>query len=155
MKHFGCVQNTPTCSVLVVMISSSNIPARSQLVVSSSVRAVFIFPLRSSSYDHFCFLCFCDVPASLTASPLPPVTHLQEAESRKEHSLDRSCQSHLWQAASLCRMFSLFPRSQHGCSRENTPECFMSPCRWQKIMTTHEKLARRGFCQKKEPRDEL
>lgn len=37
------------------------------------------FPLRCRSFDHFCFLCFCDVPAPLTASPPPGVTHLQEA----------------------------------------------------------------------------
>lgn len=136
------------------LIPSSNIPAHSRLVVSSSGRAVLIFHWDVGA-SLICFLCFYDVSAALTASPPPPVTHLQEAaRRRKAPSLHRSCHSHLWQTASCRRMFSLFPWSQHGCSHENAPECFMSPCRQQKIMTRHKRLAHRGISQKKEPRDE-
>ena len=98
------------------------------------------------------------MPKALTASPPPPVTHLQEAAHRRKHpSLHRSCHSHLWQTASRRRMFSLFPRSQHGCSHKKhigTSECFMFLCRWRKIMTSHKKLAHRGVSQKRVPRNE-
>lgn len=91
----------------------------------------------------------------VTASLRPPVTHPQAAVCRRKHpSLRRSCHSHLWQAASLCRMFNLFHGSRRGCSQESTPECFMSPSQWQEVMMRHVKLAGGGASQKRGPRDE-
>lgn len=55
----------------------SSQPARRVILCEVSVD----FPLRSGSFHCFCFLHFCDVPAALTASPPPPVTHLLEANT--------------------------------------------------------------------------
>lgn len=77
------------------------------------------------------------------------------AQENPPPPLHRSCHSHLWQAASLRRMLNLFHGSRRACSQESTPECFMSPSQWRKVMTRHGKLAGRGASQKRGPRDEL
>lgn len=152
MKHFGCIQNTPSVQCSGSLIPSSNIPAHSWLVVSSSGRAVFIFHWDVGASIISVFTVF--VVSQQLWQHLLLRPSLTCRRQRAHPSLHRTCHSHLWQTASCRRMFSLFPWSQHGCSHENTSECFMSPCRRQKILTRHKKLAHRGIPQKREPRDE-
>lgn len=136
MKHFGCIQSTPSCSVLEVWFPAQT----SQLTVGSSfhpLEGLCSFSTEMQELRSFLFsvLLWCSSTSDSISSGR---RHSPAGGSTHSPSLHHSRHSHLWQTASHRRMFSLFPWSQHGCSHENTPECFMSPCRRQRITTRHK-----------------
>lgn len=124
-------------------------------------RAYVYFLLRSSclDYSHFLFLCVCVLSHSpCSTDSLPSATCGSPAGEKTEKTFhpypkgpsDILTSDKLLPFAIWYSTLSLFPRSHHELCQEYIPQCFMSPCRGQKIMTRHHKLPLRAFSHKRQ-----
>ena len=100
-------------------------------------------------------LCFCVSCVVLFAPRYwqPPLGYLWltcRREKREKTSLNPEGRSDILTSDKLLPFAiwysspSRFPWSHRGHCQEYIPQCFMSPCRWQKIMTRHDKLPLRA-----------